>query len=238
VIAGCDGFHGICRPAIPDRLRTVWERGYPYAWLGILAEAPPATDELIYARHPDGFALHSMRNLQTSKLYLQVEPDTRAEDWPEARIWQALQERFALPGWAVKEGPALDIAVTPMRSFVSAPMRYGRLFLAGDAAHIVPPTGAKGLNLAIADVTVLADALTELLLRGDHRLADAYSDTCLSRVWRSTHFSWWMTTMLHRTPGADPMEAALQLSQLRYVTTSRAASVTLAENYVGYPPLR
>jgi len=237
-IAGCDGFHGICRPAIPDRLRTVWERGYPYAWLGILAEAPPATDELIYARHPDGFALHSMRNLQTSKLYLQVEPDTRAEDWPEARIWQALQERFALPGWAVKEGPALDIAVTPMRSFVSAPMRYGRLFLAGDAAHIVPPTGAKGLNLAIADVTVLADALTELLLRGDHRLADAYSDTCLSRVWRSTHFSWWMTTMLHRTPGADPMEAALQLSQLRYVTTSRAASVTLAENYVGYPPLR
>src|SRR6185437_16976790 len=237
VIAGCDGFHGICRPAIPDRLRTVWERGYPYAWLGILAEAPPATDELIYARHPDGFALHSMRNLQTSKLYLQVEPDTRAEDWPEARIWQALQERFALPGWAVKEGPALDIAVTPMRSFVSAPMRYGRLFLAGDAAHIVPPTGAKGLDLAIADVAVLADALSELL-RGDHRLADAYSDTCLNRVWRSTHFSWWMTTMLHRTPGADPMTEELQLSQLRYVTTSRAAATSLAENYTGYPPLR
>ena len=178
-----------------------------------------------------------MRSMQVSKLYLQVDPDARAEDWPEARIWQALQERFALPGWQVKEGPALDIAVTPMRSFVSAPMRYGRLFLAGDAAHIVPPTGAKGLNLAIADVTVLADALTELL-RGDHRLADAYSGTCLSRVWRSTHFSWWMTTMLHRTPGADPMTAALQLSQLRYVTTSRAASVSLAENYVGYPPLR
>jgi p-hydroxybenzoate 3-monooxygenase len=238
VIAGCDGFHGISRPAIPERLRSVWERGYPYAWLGILAEAPPATDELIYAHHPDGFALHSMRNLQTSKLYLQVDPDARAEDWPEARIWEALQARFGLPGWEVKEGRALDIAVTPMRSFVSAPMRYGRLFLAGDAAHIVPPTGAKGLNLAIADVTVLADALTELLLRGDHRPADAYSDTCLSRVWRSTHFSWWMTTMLHRTPGADAMEAALQLSQLRYVTTSRAASVTLAENYVGYPPLR
>jgi p-hydroxybenzoate 3-monooxygenase len=236
-IAGCDGFHGICRPAIPDRLCTVWERGYPYAWLGILAEAPPATDELIYAHHPDGFALHSMRSMQVSKLYLQVDPDARAEDWPAARIWQALQERFALPGWEVREGPALDIAVTPMRSFVSAPMRYGRLFLAGDAAHIVPPTGAKGLNLAIADVTVLADALTELL-RGDHRLADAYSDTCLSRVWRSTHFSWWMTTMLHRTPGADPMAAALQLAQLRYVTTSRAAAVSLAENYVGYPPLR
>ena len=237
-IAGCDGFHGISRPAIPDRLRTVWQRDYPYAWLGILAEAPPATDELIYCHHPDGFALHSMRSMQVSKLYLQVSHDTRAEDWPERRIWQALQTRFALPGWAVKEGPALDIAITPMRSFVSAPMRYGRLFLAGDAAHIVPPTGAKGLNLAIADVTALADALEALLLRGDPRLADAYSDTCLSRVWRSTHFSWWMTTMLHRTPGAGPMEAALQLSQLRYVTTSRAASVTLAENYVGYPPLR
>jgi p-hydroxybenzoate 3-monooxygenase len=138
----------------------------------------------------------------------------------------------------VQEGPALDIAITPMRSFVSAPMRYGRLFLAGDATHIVPPTGAKGLNLAIADVAVLADALSDLLLRGDDRLADAYSGTCLSRVWRSTHFSWWMTTMLHRTPGADPMAVALQLSQLRYVAGSRAASVSLAENYVGYPPLR
>jgi p-hydroxybenzoate 3-monooxygenase len=238
VIAGCDGFHGICRPAIPERLRTVWERDYPYAWLGIMAGAPPATGELIYAHHPDGFALYSMRNLQVSKLYLQVDPDTRAEDWPEARIWQALQDRFALPGWEVAEGPALDISITPMRSFVSAPMRYGRLFLAGDATHIVPPTGAKGLNLAMADVAVLTDALSDLLLRGDHRLADGYSDTCLSRVWRATHFSWWMTTMLHRTPGADPMEAALQLSQLRYVTSSRAASVTLAENYVGYPPLR
>jgi len=238
VIAGCDGFHGISRPAIPDRLRTVWERDYPYAWLGILAEAPPATDELIYCHHPDGFALHSMRSVQVSKLYLQVDHDARTEDWPEQRIWQALQRRFALPGWELKEGPALDIAITPMRSFVSAPMRYGRLFLAGDAAHIVPPTGAKGLNLAVADVAVLADALADLLHRGDHALADAYSDRCLRRVWRSTHFSWWMTTMLHRTPGADPMEAALQLSQLRYVTTSRAASVTLAENYVGYPPLR
>jgi len=237
-IAGCDGFHGISRLAIPGRLRTAWEREYPYAWLGILAEAAPASDELIYAHHADGFALHSMRSMQVSKLYLQVDHDARAEDWPEHRIWQALQSRFALPGWAVKEGPALDIAVTPMRSFVGAPMRYGRLFLAGDAAHIVPPTGAKGLNLAIADVAVLADALEAMLLCGDHRLADAYSDTCLSRVWRSTHFSWWMTTMLHRTPGADAMEGALQLSQLRYVTTSRAASVTLAENYVGYPPTR
>jgi p-hydroxybenzoate 3-monooxygenase len=238
VIAGCDGFHGISRPAIPAGLRKVWEREYPYAWLGILAEAPPATDELIYAHHPDGFALHSMRSMQVSKLYLQVDTDARVADWPEARIWAALQERFALPGWAVKEGPALDVSITPMRSFVSAPMRYGRLFLAGDASHIVPPTGAKGLNLAMADVTVLADALDGLLVRGDERLADAYSETCLARVWRATHFSWWMTTMLHRTPGADPMEAALQLAQLRYVTTSRAAAVTLAENYVGYPPLR
>jgi p-hydroxybenzoate 3-monooxygenase len=238
VIAGCDGSHGICRPAIPAGLRTVKERDYPYAWLGILAEVPPSTDELIYAHHPNGFALHSLRSMQVSKLYLQVDHDARAEDWPEQRIWGALQERFALPGWELKEGPALDIAITPMRSFVSAPMRYGRLFLAGDASHIVPPTGAKGLNLAIADVTVLAEALEDLLLRGDARLADAYSDICLARVWRSTHFSWWMTTMLHRTPGADPMEAALQLSQLRYLTTSRAAAVTLAENYVGYPPLR
>jgi p-hydroxybenzoate 3-monooxygenase len=238
VIAGCDGFHGICRPAIPAELRTVWERDYPYAWLGILAEAPPATDELIYAHHRDGFALHSMRSMQVSKLYLQVDPDTKAEDWPEERIWAALAERFALPGWAVKEGPALDVSITPMRSFVSAPMRYGRLFLAGDASHIVPPTGAKGLNLAMADVTILAEALDGLLNRGDSRLADAYSGTCLSRVWRSTHFSWWMTTMLHRTPGADPMEAALQLSQLRYLTASRSAAVTLAENYVGYPPIR
>jgi p-hydroxybenzoate 3-monooxygenase len=238
VIAGCDGFHGICRPAIPAALRTVWEREYPYAWLGILADAPPATDELIYAHHPTGFALYTMRTMQVSKLYLQVGHDARAEDWPEQRIWATLQERLALPGRAVKEGPALDIAITPMRSFVSAPMRYGRLFLAGDASHIVPPTGAKGLNLAIADVSVLADTLTGLLLHRDERLADAYSSTCLSRVWRATHFSWWMTTMLHRTPGADAMEAALQLSQLRYVTTSRAAAITLAENYSGYPPLR
>jgi p-hydroxybenzoate 3-monooxygenase len=238
VIAGCDGFHGICRPAIPAGLRTVKERDYPYAWLGILAEVPPSSDELVYAHHPDGFALHSLRSMQVSKLYLQVDHDARVEDWPEQRIWGALQQRFALPGWQLNEGPALDIAITPMRSFVSAPMRHGRLFLAGDASHIVPPTGAKGLNLAIADVAVLADALEALLLRGDARLADAYSGTCLARVWRATHFSWWMTTMLHRTPGADPMEAALQLSQLRYVTTSRSAAVTLAENYVGYPPLR
>jgi p-hydroxybenzoate 3-monooxygenase len=237
-IAGCDGFHGISRQAIPSRLLAVTEREYPYAWLGILADVPPSTDELIYCHHTDGFALHSLRTPQISKLYLQVDPDAALADWPDQRVWDNLQRRFALPGWELKEGPVLDKAITPMRSFVSAPMRYGRLFLAGDAAHIVPPTGAKGLNLAMADVTVLADALEALLLHADERLADRYSGTALGRVWRSTHFSWWMTSMLHRRPGADAMEPALQLAQLRYVTTSRAAAVSLAENYVGYPPLR
>ncbi len=235
-IAGCDGFHGICRPAIPPAVQTVTERDYPYAWLGILADVPPSTDELIYAHHPRGFALHSLRGPTISRLYLQVNPDEDIEDWPDQRIWDELSERFALPGWELKQGPVLDKSITPMRSFVAAPMRYGRLFLAGDAAHIVPPTGAKGLNLALADIAYLAPALADLAL-GQPDLADQYSDTCLRRVWRSTHFSWWMTTMLHRTPGADAMESQLQLSQLRYVATSRAAATSLAENYTGYPPL-
>ncbi|HXL18243.1 MAG TPA: 4-hydroxybenzoate 3-monooxygenase [Streptosporangiaceae bacterium] len=239
VIAGCDGFHGICRPAIPAGLTTVRERGYPYAWLGILADVPPSTDELIYAHHRSGFALHSLRSPTVSRLYLQVDPDESIENWSDDRIWDELQRRFELPGssWDLKQGPVLDKVITPMRSFVSAPMRYGRLFLAGDAAHIVPPTGAKGLNLAIADVTALAPALSQLL-KGNPALADAYTATCLNRVWRSTHFSWWMTTMLHRTPGADAMETELQLSQLRYVVSSPAAATSLAENYTGYPELR
>jgi p-hydroxybenzoate 3-monooxygenase len=232
-IAGCDGFHGICRPAMPDGLLTIWERSYPYAWLGILADVPPSTDELIYAHHPDGFALHTMRSPQVSRLYLQVDPDEAITAWPDNRIWGELQRRFALPGWELKEGPIQDKGITPMRSFVCAPMQYGRLFLAGDAAHIVPPTGAKGLNLALADVAVLTSAL-DGLLRGNPAQADAYSASCLDRVWRSTHFSWWMTSMLHPTPGADAMEAQLQLAQLRYVTTSRAAATSLAENYTGY----
>jgi len=232
-IAGCDGFHGICRPAMPAEVLTVWEREYPYAWLGILADVPPSTDELIYAHHRNGFALHSLRGPAVSRLYLQVDPAERVGDWPDQRIWDELARRFELPGWELKQGPVMDKGITPMRSFVSAPMRYGRLFLAGDAAHIVPPTGAKGLNLAMADVAVLAPAL-DALLKGDERPADAYSAACLNRVWRSTHFSWWMTTMLHRTPGADEMEAELQLSQLRYVTSSRAAAMSLAENYTGY----
>jgi len=234
-IAGCDGFHGICRAAIPAELLTIRERDYPYAWLGILADVPPSTDELIYAHHHNGFALHSLRSLTVSRLYLQVEPDEQIGNWPDDRIWAELATRLGLPGsgWTLRRGPVLDKGITPMRSFVSAPMRYGRLFLAGDAAHIVPPTGAKGLNLAMADVAVLAPAL-DSLLHGDPALADAYSDTCLNRVWRSTHFSWWMTTMLHRTPEADEMEAELQLSQLRYVVSSRAAATSLAENYTGY----
>jgi p-hydroxybenzoate 3-monooxygenase len=236
-IAGCDGFHGICRPAVPAGLMTVWEREYPYAWLGILADVPPSTDELIYAHHPLGFALHSLRSPLVSRLYLQVAPDEEISAWPDDRIWAELQRRFTLPGWELKEGPILDKGIIPMRSFVSAPMRHGRLFLAGDAAHIVPPTGAKGLNLALGDVAVLAGALDDLL-RGDARLADAYSDDCLERVWRRTHFSWWMTTMLHTAPRADPMDAELQLAQLRYVTASRAAAASLAENYTGYPPQR
>ncbi len=237
VIAGCDGFHGICRQAIPAARQAVREREYPYSWLGILARVAPSSDELIYAYHPRGFALHSLRSPQLSRLYLQVPPGTDVADWPDEAIWAELQTRLGLPGWDLKEGPVLEKSVTPMRSYVSEPMRYGRLFLAGDAAHIVPPTGAKGLNLAMADVTVLADALGALLADGDGALAGAYSATCLNRVWRATHFSWWMTSMLHPTPGADAMEAQLQLSQLRYVTSSRAAAASLAENYTGYPPL-
>jgi p-hydroxybenzoate 3-monooxygenase len=233
-IAGCDGFHGICRPAIPAGLLTTWERDYPYAWLGILADVPPSTDELIYAHHRDGFGLHSLRSPSISRLYLQVSPDTQLRDWPDDRIWAELSRRFELPGWTLDRGPVLDKSITPMRSFVSAPMRYGQMFLAGDAAHIVPPTGAKGLNLAFADVAVLAPAL-DALLRGDDKPAAAYSATCLGRVWRSTHFSWWMTTMLHSSPGADEMEAQLQLSQLRYVVSSAAAATSLAENYTGFP---
>ena len=234
-IAGCDGFHGIARPALPGGLLTVAERNYPFGWLGILADVPPSTDELIYCRHPRGFALHSMRSPQVSRIYLQVPADEDVAHWPDDRIWAELKTRFEIPGWELKDGPITEKSVTPMRSFVAAPMRSGRLFLAGDAAHIVPPTGAKGLNLAVADVTVLADALIGLT-RGDTAPADAYSATCLDRVWRASHFSWWMTSMLH--VAGDGMDEQLMQSQLRYVVSSGAAATTLAENYVGYPPLQ
>jgi p-hydroxybenzoate 3-monooxygenase len=237
-IAGCDGFHGICRDSMPPGLLRVAEREYPYAWLGILATVPPSTDELIYSRHEDGFALHTMRTTQVSRLYLQVPADDEIERWPDDRIWAELQRRLGMPGWELKTGPITEKAVSPMRSFVATPMQYGRLFLAGDAVHIVPPTGAKGLNLAIADVTVLATALVGLLRDHDPSGAAGYSQTCVRRVWRATHFSWWMTTMLHIDPHQDQFGAELQLSQLRYVISSRAAATTLAENYTGYYPLR
>ncbi len=237
-IAGCDGFHGICRDSMPPGLLRVAERDYPYAWLGILATVPPSTDELIYSRHEHGFALHTMRTPQVSRLYLQVPEDEDIERWPDDRIWDELGCRLGLPGWELKQGQITEKAISPMRSFVATPMQYGRLFLAGDAAHIVPPTGAKGLNLAIADVTELAAALVSLLRDHDPGPAHDYTDTCLRRVWRATHFSWWMTSMLHIDPHQDRFGAELQLSQLRYVISSRAAAVTLAENYTGYYPLR
>jgi p-hydroxybenzoate 3-monooxygenase len=232
VIVGCDGSHGPSRNSIPA-LQT-WERTYPFAWLGVLAAVAPSTDELIYAWHPDGFALHSMRSHTVSRLYLQVAPDEDLTAWSDQRIWDALAARLGhgQDGWRLTPGEILEKSVLPMRSHVATPMRHHRLFLAGDAGHIVPPTGAKGLNLAIADVALLAPAIATLL-KGDPALADTYSERALRRVWRCTHFSWWMTTMLHRH--GDDFDAHLQLAQLRWVTTSAAAAQGLAENYAGLP---
>jgi len=234
VIAGTDGFHGVSRPVVTAGARgQLWERTYPYAWLGILADAAPATDELIYSWHPEGFALYSMRSPSVSRLYIQVDPSEKIEDWSDERIWDALDTRFAHEGWSVNRGRVTDKSILPMRSFVSAPMRRGRLFLAGDAAHIVPPTGAKGLNLAVADVTRLATALVRFLQEKQTDLIDVYSDKALERVWRCTHFSWFMTSMLHRS--GDDFDAQLQLSQLRRIHDSEAAARELAENYTGLP---
>jgi p-hydroxybenzoate 3-monooxygenase len=238
VIAGCDGFHGVSRAAIPDALLTVRSREYPFAWLGILADVAPSTEELIYAWHERGFALHSLRSPTLSRLYIQVDPSEELDAWPDERLWEELHARLARDdGWELQEGPVLDKLIAPMRSFVAEPMRYGRLCLAGDASHIVPPTGAKGLNLAVADVKVLAEAIAALLLDGDERPLEAYSATALRRVWRAEHFSWWMTSMLHRdrTSPDDEFATALQRAQLEYVCTSRAAATSLAENYVGLP---
>jgi p-hydroxybenzoate 3-monooxygenase len=233
VIAGCDGFHGVCRDAIAAHL-TVYEREYPFAWLGILARSKPSSEELIYANHERGFALHSMRSPSVTRSYLQCAPDEDIDEWPDVRIWEELNARFALDsGFALNEGEIFDKGVTPMRSFVVEPMQHGRLFLAGDAAHIVPPAGAKGLNLAVADVGVLAAALSSFYESGDSSGLDAYSERCLRRVWRVQHFSYFMTTMLHRPPGQDPFEAQLQRAQLEYVCASEAAARSLAENYVG-----
>ncbi|MFI7118700.1 4-hydroxybenzoate 3-monooxygenase [Amycolatopsis sp. NPDC049868] len=235
VVVGCDGSFGPCRTAIPDAAKQTWERTYPYSWLGVLADVAPSTDELIYAWHPDGFAMHSMRSATVSRLYLQVPNGTDIGAWSDERIWAALATRLGhgQHGWTLTPGPITDKSVLPMRSFVQQPMRHGRLFLAGDAAHIVPPTGAKGLNLAVADVALLAPALAALVRDKDFTLADAYSDTALRRVWRCTHFSWWMTTMLHRSD--DPFDRQLQLSQLHWLARSEAGRAGLAENYAGLP---
>jgi p-hydroxybenzoate 3-monooxygenase len=233
-IAGCDGFHGVSRETIPDGAQQVWQREYPFAWLGILAQVPPSTDELIYSRNRRGFALHSMRSAEISRLYLQVDPNEEIANWPDRKIWDELHERLATPGWQLHEGPITEKSITPMRSFVAAPMRYKKLFLAGDAAHIVPPTGAKGLNLAIADVVHLAEAFGDHYDKGESGLTH-YSDRCLERVWRAQHFSWWMTQMLHVNPSDDAYEDQLARAQLRYVCNSRAAATSLAENYVGLP---
>ncbi|MET7715755.1 4-hydroxybenzoate 3-monooxygenase [Streptomyces sp. NPDC005407] len=237
-VIGCDGFHGVAKSAVPESARTTYERVYPYSWLGILAEAPPVYDELIYAHSGRGFALASMRSPSVSRLYLQVPGGTDPADWPDERIWDELDARFATdadPGWKLHRGPVTGKAVLPMRSHVTEPMRYGRVFLAGDAAHIVPPTGAKGLNLAAADVIVLARALIHERDTGSTELLDAYSDTCLRRVWRAEHFSYFMTTMLHTDPAQSAFETRLQLSQLDRVATSPHAAAELAENYTGLP---
>jgi p-hydroxybenzoate 3-monooxygenase len=235
IIAGCDGSHGPSRQAIPETLRRGWERAYPFAWLGVLADVAPSTDELIYAWHEDGFAMHSMRSTKVSRFYLQVRPDEDIATWSDDRIWEALTTRLSagIDGWTLRTGPITEKSVLPMRSSVSTPMSHGRLFLAGDAAHIVPPTGAKGLNLAVADVALLARALTAWLNAGSPELAQSYSDTALRRVWRCTHFSWWMTTMLHRH--GDDFDTQLQLSQLNRIVSSKAAATELAENYAGLP---
>ena len=236
-VAGCDGFHGVCRSAIPGRLLRTFEREYPFGWLGILAEVAPSMDELVYTWTERGFALLSLRSPTLSRYYLQVRHDEDVGEWPDDRIWEELQRRTRLEGWALEEGPVLEKGVTGMRSFVAEPMRFGRLFLAGDAAHIVPPTGAKGLNLALSDVRILAEALVGWYAgRGSGGL-DGYSAECLRRVWRAEHFSSWMTTMLHTLEGGDPFDAQLQLSQLRYVTSSEAAATSLSENYVGLTTL-
>jgi len=235
-IAGCDGSHGVCRGSISEGALTVYERTYPFGWLGILAESKPPSNELIYCHHERGFALFSMRTPQITRLYIQCDPSEEIANWPDDRIWQELETRLDSGGdLALKEGPIIQKGVTPMRSFVVEPMQYGRLFLAGDAAHIVPPTGAKGLNLAAADIRVLSRAFGEYYAAGKQDLLDQYSQTCLRRVWRAEHFSWWMTSLLHRFPDATPFQQRLQLAELEYVTSSRAAATALAENYVGLP---
>ena len=235
-IAGCDGTHGVSRPAIPKATSKAYERLYPFGWLGILCKAPPSSDELIYALHDRGFALVSTRSPEVQRMYVQCEPLDKIENWSDDRIWSELRARLSnRDGWAPKEGEIFSKVIVGMRSFVSTPMQHGRLFLAGDSAHVVPPTGAKGLNLAAADVRVLANALTAFYKSGRQDLLAGYSDTALRRIWKAQRFSWWMTSMLHRFPGADEFQLKMQIAELDYVTGSRAGSTALAENYVGLP---
>jgi p-hydroxybenzoate 3-monooxygenase len=235
-IGGCDGFHGICRPSVPHGILTSYEREYPFGWLGILAQARPVSEELIYCLHPRGFALFSMRAPELVRLYIQCEPDEDIAQWPDQKIWQELHARLAArKSQELAEGPLLEKGVTAMRSFVVEPMQYGRLFLAGDSAHIVPPTGAKGMNLALADVLMLSRGLADYYRSGRSDRLDAYSGTCLRRVWKAQRFSWWMTQMLHTGPRHNAFDHKRQLAELDYVASSEAAARSLAENYVGLP---
>jgi p-hydroxybenzoate 3-monooxygenase len=235
-LAGCDGFFGPCRISIPEDVRKEHVRTYPFGWFGILVEGPPSTEELIYTLHERGFALVSTRSPEIQRLYFQCDPEDDVDNWPDDRVWEEMQARLDTDdGWTLQKSRIFQKDIVRMRSFICEPMQYGRLFLAGDAAHIVPPTGAKGMNLAVADVRVLARALTEFYSSGRTDLLDAYSETCLRRVWKASRFSWWMTSMLHRFHDDDEFRYRLQLAELDYVTSSRAASTSLAENYVGLP---
>jgi p-hydroxybenzoate 3-monooxygenase len=235
-IAGCDGFHGVSRQAIPQEVIRIYERAYPFGWLGILSDTPPVNHELIYANSERGFALCTMRSMTRSRYYLQVSADEDVADWPDDRFWTELERRIPADAAAsLVTGPSVEKSVAPLRSFVAEPMRHGRLFLAGDAAHIVPPTGAKGLNLAAADVRFLAEALVAYYKSGRTELMEGYSARCLQRVWKAQRFSWWMTGLTHRFPEASPFERRAQMAELAYLAASKAAQTTLAENYVGLP---
>jgi p-hydroxybenzoate 3-monooxygenase len=236
-IAGCDGFHGICRPSLPEGALTVYERAYPYAWLGVLSESTPPAAEVSYCHSARGFALLSLRSPTISRLYVQVDPDEDIADWPDDRFWEELEARTATADGTshIAVGPVLHKGITPMRSFVAEPMRHGRLFLAGDCAHIVPPTGAKGMNLAVADIRYLTEGLVAFYRKHDSSLLDGYSARCLRRIWKAQRFSWWMTTMLHLSPDDLPFDRRRQSAELDYVTSSEAAMRSLAENYVGLP---
>ena len=233
-VAGCDGYHGVCRPSIPEGARTEYERKYPFGWFGILAEAPRSSEELIYTLHERGFALISTRSPEIQRMYFQCDPEGNAENWSDEQIWEQLQTRTEThEGWTLNEGPIVEKGIVGMRSFIVEPMQYGRLYLAGDAAHIVTPTGAKGMNLAVRDVRTLVEALQAWYEKGQTDLLENYTNTCLRRAWKAQRFSWWMTSMLHRYPDDEGFQHNLQLAELEYVTSSRAAATSLAENYVG-----